>query len=145
MLRRLALLFGSATLCLLAQSPASEPKDAAQRTQIQAMLSSRAPNQLAWGAYLAAENGERNLVPSIIPLLRHENPDVQLAAIDALIRLKGDVPPETLKALRIDDTLDPVLVLISADPKKYSAVLMGLLDQNLDDEQWVATNSMLWM
>jgi hypothetical protein len=144
MLGRLTSVLGGATLVLLAQSPVPELKDAAERAEIQARLSSSAPEQSAWGAYLAAENGERSFVPSIIPLLRHEHPYVQLAAVDALMRLKADVPPETLKGLRIDDSLDPVLALISIDPKRHSAVLIDLFDQGLNDEQWVAVNSMLW-
>jgi hypothetical protein len=142
---RLAFLVASAALSGLAQTPASEPLDAARRGQIEAMLSSRAPDQLAWGAYLAAEYGAGNFVPTIIPLLRHKNPDVQIAAVDALIRLNADVPPEGLAGVRIDGTLDPVIVLLSRNSKKYSALLMDLLGQSLDDNQWVAVNSILWM
>jgi hypothetical protein len=96
------------------------------------------------GAYLAWEYLEPSFVPSIVPLLRHEHPDVQLAAIDALLRLNADVPAESLGPFRIDGRFDPILALLSRNPKKYAGVLMSLLDQSLDDEEWLAVNSILW-
>jgi hypothetical protein len=142
---RLALLITCAALSVVAQPPESEPVDVARRNQIHAMLSSTAPDQLAWGAYLAAENSEPSFVPSIIPLLRHENPDVQLAAIDALIRLNAEVPAERLGPIRIDGRFDPFLALLAKNPQKYSRVLLNLLDESLDGTEWTAVNSILWM
>jgi hypothetical protein len=95
-MRRLAFLLGRVTLGAGAQPRALEPVVAARQAQVQAFLLSKEPVQLAWGAYLAGEYLEPSFVPSIVPLLRHEHPDVQLAAIDALLRLNADLPAESL-------------------------------------------------
>lgn len=115
-----------------------------QEEEIRGMLASTEASQLAWGAYLAGDAGDRKFVASVIPLLRNEDPDVQLAAVDALIRIGVELPPETLQNLRIDGGLDPVLVLLSRNPIRYSGLLTSLLDQGLDTTEWVAVNSIRW-
>ncbi len=108
---------------------------AAQQTQ--------GPTVLAWTAHLAAERGQPELIPQIIPLLRHPHPDVQLAAADALIRMNADVPSSDLVGVRIDGSLDPVIVLLAKSPQQHAQLLMELIDQAQDDTQWAAINSIL--
>lgn len=144
MVDRLALLTWGAILSANPQQLTAEPTIGVPHGQIQNLLSSREPGQLAWGAYLAGESGQRAAVPLLIPLLRHAHPDVQLASIDALIRLRADVPSENLKALRIDGSFDATLVLLSFNPRKHSSVLLDLLDRPLDHTEWTAVSSLLW-
>ncbi len=106
-------------------------------------LTSTEPSQLAWGAYLAAEGQQKDLIPAILPLLKLDNSGVRLAAIDALIRLDADVPEEDLAPLLSGYWLDSTLILLSEDPKKHASFLMSLLDREMEGRQWDALNSIL--
>jgi hypothetical protein len=102
------------------------------------------PRDLAWGAYLAANDQQKNLIPSILPLLRHEDSAVRLAAIDAPIRLDADVPEQDLAPLLRGYWLDSALIFVSRDPRRHADLLMRLLDGPLRDQQWVAITSILY-
>lgn len=101
------------------------------------------PAALAWTAHAAAQKGDRGAIPSLIPLLRHQDPGVQLAVADALIQLGAEPAAENLQGVRIDSDLAPILVLASRNPKKYEALLLASLDQTLSDEEWTAIHSIL--
>jgi hypothetical protein len=109
------------------------------------LLSSGEPSQLAWGAYLAANAQDKSLIPAILPLLRSRNSGVQLAAIDALIRLDADVPEEDLAVYLDSNPPDPVLVLLARDPKKHGDFLLRMLDRPLSETAWMAVNGILLM
>jgi hypothetical protein len=130
----------------VAQPPsAAPPADAIEKAVVTQLLATNDPRQLAWGAYLAGNYQQKSAIPAIILLLRFANADVQLAAIDALIRLDADVSEEDLSAFLKTNQVDPVLVLLARDPKKHGDFLMRMLDRQLDDTDWVAVNSILSM
>jgi hypothetical protein len=125
------------------QLPATKsPADAIENTIVTQLLSSREPSQLAWGAHLAANYQQTSAIPAIIPLLRSSDSSVQLTAVDALIRLGGDIPDEDLTAFLSTNRPGPVLVILARDPKKHSDFLMRILDQ-LNNSDWVAANGIL--
>lgn len=124
------------TALLTQAQPAPENGDVAT------LLASPEASHLAWGAYLAGQRQEARYVPLIAPLLKHENPDVQLAAADALILLKADVPDELLSAFSWD-TLTPSLILAAKSPAEHRRFLLSLLDRNLGDIKWVAVHGLL--
>lgn len=99
-------------------------------------------SHVAWGAYLAGQRQEMRYVPLIVPLLKHKDKDVQLAAVDALIQLHADVPDEMLSSFN-SDTLDGAIVLIARDPQSHPGFLLQLLDRNLSNEQWAAVHGLL--
>lgn len=105
------------------------------------LLASPEASRLAWGAYLAGQRQEARHVPLILPLLKHENPDVQMAAADALILLKADVPDELLSAFTAD-TLDPAIILAAKEPRAHVGFLVRLLQRDLSPEQWAAVHSL---
>ena len=118
------------------------PPESARASQL---LSSHEPSQKAWGAYLAANAQQKELIPAIIPLLMSTESAVQFAAIDALIRMEADVPQEDLAAYLETNPPDPVLVLLARDPRKHADFLLGLLDRPLSVASWVAVNGVLSM
>ena len=130
MIRRVLLVLAMAASSAAAQT-------AAER------LASTEPSELAWGAYLAAERQQKDLIPAILPLLKLDNSGVRLAAIDALIRLDADVPEQDLAPLLDGYWLDSTLILLSKDPKKHASFLMSLLDREMEGRQWDALNSIL--
>ena len=99
--------------------------------------------ELAWGAYSAGEEGLTQLTPKIVPLLGLRDPRLQAVAIDALIRLRADVPEQSLVELVETGQLDPVLILLSRNPERHTDFLMRLLDGPLTGLQWVAVNNLL--
>jgi len=106
-------------------------------------LKSAEPSELAWGAYLAAEGQQKELIPSILPLLKHANSGVRLAAVDALIRLDADAREEDLTELLDGYWLDSALILLARNPTKHAVFLATLLDHPLDLRQWNAINDIL--
>ncbi len=107
------------------------------------LLASNEAIEMAWGAYLAGEDQQRSLIPSILPLLKYENSGVRLAAIDALMRLDADVPEEDLASLLGGYWLDSALIFLSKDPQKHASFLMGLLDHEMGVREWDALNGIL--
>ena len=99
--------------------------------------------ELAWGAYRAGEEGLTQLSPKIVPLLGLRDPRLQAVAIDALIRLRADVPEQALVELVETGQLDPALILLSRNPERHTDFLMRLLDGPLTGLQWVAVNNLL--
>lgn len=140
----LFLMSAATAACAFGQQPApAPPAEAIEKAVVTGLLASREPSQLAWGAYLAGNYQQKSAIPAIIPLLRFADASVQLAAMDALIRLDADVPKEDLSAFLTTNQVDPVLVLLARDPKRHGDFLMRLLDRQLNDTEWVAVNSVL--
>ena len=125
------------------QVPAIEsPVNKTDPASIVQLLSSTEPSQLAWGSYHAANSQQRSAIPAIIPLLRSSNALVQLAAIDALIRLDATVPDEDLAFFLLSNRAAPVIVLLASDPKTHGDFLLRLLG-HASNPEWVAVNSIL--
>ena len=99
--------------------------------------------ELAWGAYSAGAEGLTQLTPKIVPLLSLRDPRLQAVAIDTLIRLRADVPEQSLVELVETRQLDPALILLSQNPERHTDFLMRLLDGPLTGLQWVAVNNLL--
>ncbi len=140
--RNLILLICGLPLC--AQPQPVSPANAAEQATIEALLKSSDLGQLAWGAQLVANYQQKKFIPEVIALLDSPNRDVQLSALDALIRLNADVPEESLaKFLNGGHTLEPAIVFLARDPKAHAGFLVHALDRTLFDQQWVAVSSFL--
>jgi hypothetical protein len=131
-------------LPVYAQLQPVSPADATEQATVAHVLSSSSPGQLAWGAQLVANDQRKQFIPGIISLLDSGDRDVQLSALDALIRLNADVPERSLaKYLNDPDALDDTIVLLARDPKAHAALLMHALDRHLFDPECVAVSSFL--
>src|ERR1700679_4187417 len=75
------------------------PADATDAQAIRELLASNDPARMAWGAELAGRYGRQEVVPELLRLLRSRDERVQANALDALIRLKAQVPAEELTPL----------------------------------------------
>jgi len=125
-----------------AQDSATYPPEAVQKRTVQQLLASTEPGQQAWGAYLAANYQQVVSISAIIPLLRSHDVFVAAGAIDALIRLRADVPEEDLIAFADANPPSAVIVLAAREPKKHSALLIHLLDRAAFSD-WVAVDRLL--
>ena len=118
-------------MALLAQNPPAG-------MDVHELLASNDSAQLAWGAEMAARSGRGEYVPELRRLLASTDDRVREQALDALIRLKADVPPEELMQG------PPVLrsqVIILAIWNRNRSVLASLLAENArHDPTWVALN-----
>jgi hypothetical protein len=119
-----------------------QAQPAPENGDVATLLVSPEISRVAWGAYLAGQRQEARYVPLIVPLLKHQNKDVQLAAVDALIQLHADVPDAMLSSFN-SDTLDGAIVLIARDPRAHTGFLLQLLDRPLGNEQWAAVQGLL--
>jgi len=119
-----------------------QAQPAPENGDVATLLVSPEISRVAWGAYLAGQRQEARYVPLIVPLLKHKNKDVQLAAVDALIQLHADVPDAMLSSFN-SDTLDGAIVLIARDPRAHTGFLLQLLDRPLRNEQWAAVHGLL--
>lgn len=122
---------------------AQSPEDAQEQRAVAARLGSSEPGEQSWGAYLAANYQQSTFAPSIVELLKSADYRVRLAAFDALIRLKADVPSDALAPL-LQEHFDPVLILLARNERRNKVFLLDLLNRRLEDWQWMAVNSVLW-
>jgi hypothetical protein len=97
----------------------------------------------AWGAYNAGERNETQYESLIVPLLNECDARVQSVALDALIRLRADVPEDSLRGLVETRQIDPIVVLYTNHPRPHSEFLMQLLDGLLTEPQRLALNALL--
>ncbi len=109
---------------------------------VAALLASADPAEQAWGAHLAANYQQTKFVPDLRRFLTASHPDVRLQALDALIRLKADVPAGELMPLWPTHRT-PVLILLAADAKKNEDNLHSLTREDLDSKEWVAVHNLL--
>jgi hypothetical protein len=135
---RLACLILGLTGSLLAQVPPVDGKDA---QAVRELLASGDPAKLAWGAELTAWFEHADLVPELLPLLHSSDERVQEHALDALIRMKANVPPEELKTL-LPRFQDAVIILAAANQQRD--LLFSMMHGNPKfDPFWVALNEVL--
>lgn len=139
------------------QDPARPPAPAPRATPevlqtLRQQLQTQPPGAtVACGAWAAAEASARELVPDVVAALRRTldaprdaaTPFVQLALLDALIRLEAQVPTEDLEALaRIQNVRAQTLVLASRDAKRHAAALEAL-HADVDHLERMATDCLL--
>lgn len=114
------------------------------------LLKSQGNRERAWGAYLAGAHGLKGQAPLVAGLL--EDPNVvsggweegvvRQAALDALIRLDAEVPADRLLPLYASSP-DEVIILLAAAPSKNARELLGLFDEEAEDERWAAVGNLL--
>lgn len=127
---------------LLAQPPIVSPTNDIEQRVVAGLLASPDPGQQAWGAQLAGNYGQAKFVPDLRKLLVGTHPDVQLQALDALIRLNAEVPSDEL--LLIWPThRTPVLILLARAAQENLEVLRSLTKEELDPKEWVAVYNLL--
>lgn len=108
---------------------------------VKELLASRDPARLAWGAELAARSGGAESVPDLIKLLHSEDERVQEQALDALIRLKAQVPTAELTAL-LPRFMDAAVILAIQNNQR-DLLLLLLREEQPFDPWWVALNEAL--
>jgi hypothetical protein len=129
-------------LPMRAQPPIVSPTDDLEQRVVAGLLASPDPAQQAWGAHLAGNYGQSKFVPDLRRLLEATHPDVQLQALDSLIRLNADVPSDDLMLLWPAHRT-PVLILLARAFKENQEVLGSLTKQDLDPTEWVAVYNLL--
>jgi hypothetical protein len=114
------------------------------------LLESGEHRERAWGAYLAGLHGLKAEAPRLVELLADpaldtggwEEAVVRQAALDALIRLRAEVPAETLMPLR-QSAPDEVIILLARDPRQNRPALLSLFVQETPAAQWLAAGNLL--
>lgn len=133
------------------QAPAPRASPEVLQTLRQQLQTQPPGATVACGAWVAAEASARELVPDVVAALRRtldapredETPFVQLALLDALIRLEAQLPTEDLAALaRVQNVRAQTLVLASRDAKRHAAALEAL-HADVDDLERMATDYLL--
>ncbi len=105
------------------------------------LLASKDPADMAWGAALAAGSGGAELVPDLIKLLHSGDERVEEQALDALIRLKAQVPPAELTVL-LPRFMDAAVILAIQNNQR-DLLLFLLREEQPFDPWWVALNEAL--
>jgi hypothetical protein len=116
---------------------AQAPADAVEQRIVAGLLAAPDPGQQAWGAYLAGNYGQTKFVPELRRLLTATHPDVQLQALDSLIRLGAKVPAEELLLLWPTHRA-PVLILLAMAPQDNEPPLRSLTRDDLNPKEWTA-------
>lgn len=159
-------LVGVALVLLAAAGAVAQEGHAVQRTDASAparleeasaeaarLLGSRGDRERAWGAYLAGAHGLKAHAPLVVALLPNVDaadaapagPDeafVKRAALDALIRLDAEVPPERLLPL-YRFAPDEVVILLARSPEGNAAALLTLFEEETTDARWLAVGNLL--
>lgn len=84
----------------MAQPPG--PYEAAERALVRKLLNSTDYQDLAWGAHLAGKYEDRSVRDELIRVMATPNEDVQLQALDSLIRLNFGIEREHLERWYLD-------------------------------------------
>ncbi|MEE9127758.1 MAG: hypothetical protein V3U11_11515 [Planctomycetota bacterium] len=139
-----------------AGKPATKATDATARGNqllgILQRLKSYDRAQVAWGGYLAAKQGYKQLIPdlrrTLHGLMEHKGGTlVAMALLDALIQLKADVPARELEPWLSGHTLAASMVLMARNPKNYEDLLLDLYDIQRKDtwnsRYWLAAGNLL--
>ena len=121
------------------------------RADARAKLSSTKPAEIAWGAWQAAESGDRELAGDVLAALRRTlagpvvagEPFVLRAELDALIRLDARLTPEDLSQVsRVAGVRNQTLVLAARDPRLH-APMLETLRASAQSEDLVAIDNLL--
>ncbi len=127
---------------LAAQPTVVSPTDDLEQRVVAGLLASPDPAKQAWGAHLAGNYGQSKFVPDLRRLLAATHPDVQLQALDALIRLNADVPSGEL-LLVWPTHRTPVLILLARVFTENQEVLRSMAKEYLGPMEWVAICNLL--
>ncbi|MCA1618918.1 MAG: hypothetical protein LC795_06320 [Acidobacteria bacterium] len=114
------------------------------------LLRARGSRERAWGAYLAGAYGLKEHAPLVVALLEDadgaaggwEESSVKRAALDALIRLDADVPPEKLLPL-YQLAPDETVILLAHAPERNAGALLTLFADEMPSARWVAVGNLL--
>jgi hypothetical protein len=114
------------------------------------LLRARGSRERAWGAYYAGAYGLKEHAPLVVALLEDadgadggwEESSVKRAALDALIRLNADVPPEKLLPL-YQLAPDETIILLAREPERNAGALLTLFSDETASARWVAVGNLL--
>jgi hypothetical protein len=126
----------------LAQPAAGPPS-----RDIAKLLKSKQPSDLAWGATLAAESGDKKYLPALIRLLDRklrtaDDRKLPPYVLDALIRFDAEVPAKTIEPLA-KDYFYSVVNLVRKHPDRHLSMLTRLFDQASDPYRRLAAARIL--
>ncbi|MBL8231612.1 MAG: hypothetical protein JNL98_24155 [Bryobacterales bacterium] len=141
-MRRIALACLWLCAALAGQTLAQSPAAVTESSAVSALLSSKEPAKLAWGAHLVGNCRLTGFEGDLLRLATHADWRVRMAATDTLIRLNINVPETVLTAMA-DNRLDEVLIVIARRPGQYNHLIERLSSRKLEDHDWVALNSIL--
>lgn len=119
------------------------------------MLASDQPREIAWAAYLSAQQGRRDLIPKLAALIAgHQQhgpgrdisevpPDdaAILAVADALIRLRAQLPAETVTHLYPQFPAQTIILLSRAPHNTTS--LLKIFQTMHSRDLWLAAGDLL--
>jgi len=110
------------------------------------LIQSSSVKDRAWGAYLTGQNELSELAPALLDLLSEipdqEQEDLNLVALDSLIRLKDNPPSERLMPF-YQRYSDQVLILLARAPVENKDALISIARQPRNVHFWVAACNLL--
>jgi len=117
---------------------APPPMDEAR---VREWLSSTNDRERSFALYYAGERGFTQFIPQIIEVARDSN---QLLpwSLDALIRLRADVPVDVLHTAWKDHRA-ATLILAARNPSHVRDFVPHVLSDGLKDEEWLAVSNLL--
>jgi hypothetical protein len=132
---------------LASQAVTAGPASLATITdEVQRQLGSDDPKDVAWGAYLAAQNQLRSAVPLLEERLASVSTDdslpTALAILDALIRLDATLPAQTLRS-SFDRCPIQALILLANASSGRDEMLLSLLESTSGFRWQAAANFLL--
>lgn len=121
------------------------PYEGAERALVRKLLQSADYKDLAWGAHLAGKYEDRTTRDDLIRVMDIHDPDVQLQALDSLIRLGFSIEREHLERWYIDY---PVQTLILStrmveDQRERADFYASILGDRQTDALYIATLNLL--
>jgi hypothetical protein len=132
-----------------AQSQALDVQRAIDQSSVAQQLSSPDARAQAWGAWIAGQYSMRELIPAILkvasPRLARTDRDSQLVldvALDALIQLRAEVPPEFLQSA-FPNRREQTLVLFSFAGAPANRVLLTILENEHGLAWYIAADVLL--
>ncbi len=138
----ISLLAASVCQPLGAQTLNPSPAWAIEDRIVAELLNSGDSARQAWGAHLAGNYGQTKSVPQLRRLLTSWHPDIQLQAVDSLIRLDAAVPLDELLAVWPNHR-EGVIILLAKDPEQNREALRSLTKLELHNLEWIALHSLL--
>lgn len=163
-MKRIAAAFAGCLLSTLSaqQSPQNDPAvllkaDASRRASWAASwLQSDDPLRIAWGAWLARVDQQKELVPLLTQrVVEYQSPgqiyvspndaerhDALLAVLDALIDLRATLPTEEARKLFPEFAAQSVILLVRS-PNDAQPALLDIFDDSKANWTWLAAGNVL--
>src|SRR5262245_35028627 len=144
----LIIIFGFATVSAQDPDPNQSNSDhtAEIKNRVITLIQSPSVKDRAWGAYLTGQNELSELAPALLDLLSEipdqEQEDLNLVALDSLIRLKDNSPSERLIPF-YQRYSDQVLILLARSPVENKDALLSIARQPRNVHFWVASCNLL--